>query len=104
MFAPIAYIHNVQYKLFLKCILYRSSCLIIHNFDFFALGFSSSSTFPILMEHTTEKCRSRLAFGFFLFWQLGLVTLPLIGYLVPEWRMFLLTVVVCGVPSLLLVW
>jgi hypothetical protein len=42
--------------------------------------------------------------GSFIFWAVGISIIPLIGYLVPAWRMFLLVTAVAAIPVLINWW
>jgi hypothetical protein len=67
-------------------------------------GLENSSAFSLLTEFTTEKYHSRMGVGYFIFWTVGLMILPLIGFLAREWRTFALITALCAAPNLLLVW
>ncbi|XP_028401286.1 solute carrier family 22 member 15-like [Dendronephthya gigantea] len=67
-------------------------------------GFINSSAFSLLTEFTTDKYHSWLGIGYFTFYALGLMILPLIGFLAPAWRTFLLITALFAAPVLLLVW
>ncbi|CAB4011186.1 Hypothetical predicted protein [Paramuricea clavata] len=54
----------------------------------------------MLTELTTDKYRSWMGIGSFVFWAVGISILPLIGYLIPAWRMFLLATAITAIPVL----
>ena len=58
----------------------------------------------MLIEFTTSKYRAWVGLLAFQFWVLGLSIVPLIGYLVPAWRTFLLVTAIVGVPVLFFWW
>ncbi|XP_028401283.1 organic cation transporter protein-like [Dendronephthya gigantea] len=68
------------------------------------LGFVNCTFFPLLVEFTTERYRSWMGAGSYVFWGVGISILPLIGFLVPEWRMFLLVTAIFAIPALFLSW
>ncbi|CAB3981466.1 organic cation transporter -like [Paramuricea clavata] len=67
-------------------------------------GFRNCTSFPMLTEFTAGKYRSWLGIGSFIFWAVGISILPLIGYLIPAWRMFLLVTAIAAIPVLFYWW
>jgi hypothetical protein len=58
----------------------------------------------MLTEFTTGKYRSWMGIGSFIFWAVGISIVPLIGYLIPAWRMFLLVTAIAAIPVLFFWW
>ncbi|XP_046846067.1 solute carrier family 22 member 16-like [Xenia sp. Carnegie-2017] len=67
-------------------------------------GIYYTVAFVLLAEFTTAKYRARISIYSFLFWIAGLLVLALIGYLVPDWRHFLLVTACFAVPCLFISW
>jgi MFS family permease len=67
-------------------------------------GFRNATSFVTLTEFTTEKRRALLGVASFYFWVAALLVLPLIGYLVREWRYFLLVTAFFAIPCLFTWW
>ena len=58
----------------------------------------------MLTEFTAEGYRSWMGAGYFQFWAVGTSLLPLIAYLIPAWRTFLLATAIAAVPVLGIYW
>ena len=58
----------------------------------------------MLTEFTTERYRSWMGAGYFQFWAVATSLLPLIAYLIPAWRTFLLVTAIAAVPVLGIYW
>ena len=67
-------------------------------------GFRNATSFVTLTEFTTEKHRATIGVASFYFWVAALLMLPLIGYLVREWRYFLLVTAFFAIPCLFAWW
>ncbi|XP_028401281.1 solute carrier family 22 member 16-like isoform X2 [Dendronephthya gigantea] len=67
-------------------------------------GFRNATHFTLLVEFTTERYRSWIGVGSFIFWAVGISVMPLIGFLIPAWRMFLLATAVIAIPVLFIYW
>ncbi|XP_028401282.1 solute carrier family 22 member 16-like [Dendronephthya gigantea] len=68
------------------------------------LGFANCTGFPLLVEFTSERYRSWMGAGSYVFWAVGISILPLIGFLVVEWRMFLLVTAIISIPVVFSSW
>ncbi|XP_046846762.1 solute carrier family 22 member 15-like [Xenia sp. Carnegie-2017] len=67
-------------------------------------GLYYNNSFVLLAEFTTAKYRAKIGIYSFLFWIAGLLVLALIGFLVPDWRYFLLVTACFAVPCLFISW
>ncbi|XP_046846902.1 solute carrier family 22 member 15-like [Xenia sp. Carnegie-2017] len=67
-------------------------------------GFYNATYLILLMEFTTAKHRAKIGAYSFFFWAAALLVLALVGYLVPDWRYFLLVTACLALPCLFISW